>query len=538
MTLVLADEKDGREIDDDYANTRVLVGTSVEKSLVDKSEDLFAQPADVIRKMQGLTDTVKRRVGRHIEKAGKRIVPDSGQAGAESTKLESVNEVTGYDVLEVVQPPYNLDYLAKLYTMSSPHYASVNVKVSNIVGLGYDFLESYKTKEILEGAKSAEALVKINKKLRKAKQELSEWLDACNKEDEFIQIMRNIYTDYEVTGNGYLEIGRTKSGEIGYLGHVPAISVRVRRTRDGFVQIMSNKAVFFRHLGTDTTNPITNDSTPNEIIHFKKYSPTNSYYGISDILAAMNAVAGNEFAARFNLDYFENKAVPRYVIVIKGGKLSLGSQKDIVEFFETGLKGKHHRTLFVPLPADEQDKKTSFEMKPVEAGTQDASFVNYHKINLQSVFMAHRVPMSKVALADNVSLAAARDADRTFKEGVCRPEQRIVEKKIAKIFKEKTDIFVFKLNELTLTDEDTQSKIDERYLRMQVLVPNEVRARAGMSGLKGGDKVVDLKPQQKADAKATATESRTRDQQRTANASDSPGTDTGRNAKGEGRAAK
>jgi len=55
-------------------------------------------------------------------------------------------------------------------------------------------------------------------------------------------------------------------------------------------------------------------------------------------------------------------------------------------------------------------------------------------------------------------------------------------------------MFLFKLNELTLTDEDTQSKIDERYLRMQVLVPNEVRARAGMSGLKGGDKVVDLKP--------------------------------------------
>jgi len=114
-------------------------------------------------------------------------------------------------------------------------------------------------------------------------------------------------------------------------------------------------------------SPVTGDGTPNEVIHLKKYSPLNSFYGVPDIVAAMSAVAGDEFAARFNLDYFENKAVPRYVIIVKGGALSLPSQKTIVEFFETGLKGKHHRTLFIPLPADEADRKTSFEMEPVEA---------------------------------------------------------------------------------------------------------------------------------------------------------------------------
>lgn len=534
MTAVVADDKDGKEIDDGV--NKVLIGKSVERKLIDEdAKDLFAENGDFVKALSGLNAATKKRATRSMAKVHRGVQSSSGKDDAKSTKLEVLDYATGYDILSVVLPPYNLHYLAKLYTLSSPHYSSVNVKVSNIVGLGFDFLESQKAKEVVEAAKTSESATKINKKIRKAKQEIVDWLDACNEEDEFIETMRKVYTDYEVMGNGYLEIGRTKTGEIGYLGHVPATSVRVRRERDGFVQVMSNKAVFFRHLGTKTEDPITGDSNPNEMIHFKKYCPTDSYYGISDILAAMGAVAGNEFASRFNLDYFENKAVPRYVIVIKGGKLSLGSQQSIVEFFETGLKGKNHRTLFVPLPADETDKKTSFEMKPVEAGTQDASFVNYNKINLQSIFMAHRVPMSKVALADNVSLAAARDADRTFKEGVCRPEQRLLEKKIAKIFKERTDIFVFKFNELTLTDEDTQSKIDERYLRMQVLVPNEVRARAGMTGLKGGDKVVDLKPQQKADAKANATESRTRDQERTGNATDSAGSTTGRQAKGDGR---
>ena len=136
-------------------------------------------------------------------------------------------------------------------------------------------------------------------------------------------------------------------------------------------------------------------------------------------------------------------------------------------------------------------------------------------------------------MAEGAALSAAIDADKTFKEQVCRPEQRILEKKLGKVFSEVTDMFTFKLNELTLTDEDTQSQIDERYLRMQVILPNEVRARWGWSGIKGGDKPVELKPQQAADQKATADKSRTRDAERSAKAPDKQG--ESRNAKGEGR---
>ena len=557
-----ADVKDGREIDDSDRRITVTTGPAINRVplIEDGDEDLFAQPAEVFKTMEGLKDSVKKKASRAVTKMEKvhqgsvpetnnkrpGILPDSGDDGrAKSTKLEINNAITGYDMLGVVYPPYNLTYLAKLYSLSSPHYACVNVKAANVVGLGYDFIESPKTSQIQADATTADKTDKINKKLRKYKQIMLDWLDSCNEEDEFVEILRRVYIDYEATGNGYLEIGRTAGGEIGYIGHIPCTSMRVRRVRDGFVQIMSNKAVFFKHFGKkDTVNPITEDLNANEVIHFKKYNPSNSYYGLSDILAAMSAVAGNEFAARFNLDYFENKAIPRYVIIIKGATLSLGSQKEIVEFFETGLKGKNHRTLFVPLPADSQDVKTEFKMEPVEAGIQDASFSNYNKINLQSIFMAHRVPMSKVSISEGVSLAAARDAATSFKEEVCHPEQTIIEKKLSKIFKEKTDVFVFVLEQLTLTDEDTQSKIDQRSIQMQTIVPNEIRARGGHPPLEGGDKVVEVKPAAPAaakgkPAKAATTPTKgagnTRAQDRANNTPDSSGGTTGRNSKGEGR---
>jgi PBSX family phage portal protein len=520
------DDERGREIDDDYAGKKVIVGNSKERILIDEQSDPFSQGAEVFKTFNGVSPAFKKRATRSFQKV------HQGANGAGSKKIEE-QMLDGYNLFGVVTPPYNLDYLARLYTLSSPHYAAVNAKVENIVGLGFDFVDSHLTKQKIDRAEGNEKKVnKIRQQLSEMKNDIFSWLDTTNEEDEFDETLKKVYTDYEATGNGFFEIGRQDNGQIGYIGHIPATSMRVRKDRDGFVQIISNKAVYFSHFGKkdEVRNPIS-DEDFNEVIHLKKYSPVNSFYGVPDIIAAMQAVSGNEFAARFNLDYFENKAVPRYVIVIKGGNLGVQSQASIVEFFETGLKGKNHRTLFVPLPADEQDRKTSFEMKPVEAGTQDASFVNYTKINLQSILMAEKVPMTKVGLAEGVNLAVARDADKTFKEQVCRPAQRVLEKKLGKVFSEKTDAFRFKLTELTLTDEDTQSKIDERYLRMQTVLPNEIRARWGWTGIKGGDKVVDLKAQ--AGAEAAAQGNRTRDSARSAGATDSAG--EGRNTKGDGR---
>ena len=71
-----------------------------------------------------------------------------------------------------------------------------------------------------------------------------------------------------------LEVGRTTTGEIGYVGHIPAPTVRVRRMHDGYIQIVADKVVYFRKFGATNPNPVTQDPRPNEIIHFKEYSPS------------------------------------------------------------------------------------------------------------------------------------------------------------------------------------------------------------------------------------------------------------------------
>jgi hypothetical protein len=91
---------------------------------------------------------------------------------------------------------------------------------------------------------------------------------------------------------------------------------------------------------------------------------------------------------------------------------------------------------------------------------------------------------------------------------------------------------------MTLTDEIAQSQILERYIRNQIIVPNEAREQLGMPQIEGGDKVVELTARAAADATANTQQNRSRDQQRTNTQGDGPATISGRNPKGEGRASQ
>ncbi len=519
------DDEGGEEVSISNVADWMRFNTPVES----KSNDPFKIQGEDLTKVSGLGASFRRKMNRDLQKRFQ------GIDGTETQQNLLAQAITGYAMFDLIEPPYNLDYLSQIYEISPYNYAAINAKVSNIVGLGHDFVETRKTQEAFDNITDDKALDRARRKLNRLRQDLYDWLEECNEEETFTETLIKAYTDVEATGNGYLEIGRTSAGKIGYIGHIPAKTMRVRRLRDGFIQLLYGKAVYFRNFGDqETPNPIDGGlERPNEIIHLKKYTPTNNYYGIPDIIASQNAMAGNEFAGKYNLDYFENKAVPRYIITVKGAKLSTESERKLLEFFQVGLRGKNHRSLYIPLPPDSPDSKVEFKMEPIEAGTQESSFNVYRKSNRDEILLSHRVPINKIGTPEGVNLAVARDADKTFREQVWRPAQMNLEKKLNKIIQEMTDALLLKFNELTLTDEDTQSKIDERYLRMQVVTPNEIRIRMGMVPLDGGDKVVELKPQAQAEVRAQAGKTRTRDSERSANSPDISG--EGRNAQGDGR---
>jgi PBSX family phage portal protein len=520
-----------------------------------KTQDPFAKNWDELKAYDGIEKNFKRRTDR-LQKVqydyatSNNANPSSEQyltsasarpVGIDGSESKQINPGSvyrnGYGLFDVITPPYNMYELANYYDSSFANHAAIDAKVANIVGLGYSFNISDRTSLNLESREDSTAVDKARKRIERMKIELTDWLESMNDDDSFTTTMKKVLIDYESTGNGYLEIGRTALGQIGYVGHVPATTIRVRRLRDGYLQIIGQKVVYFRNFGANNPNPVTGDPRPNELIHYKSYSPLNTFYGIPDILSAVSSLVGDSLAAQYNIDYFQNKAVPRYIITLKGAKLSADAEDKMFRFLQTGLKSQSHRTLYIPLPGDSDGNKVEFNMEPIENGIQDGSFKEYRKQNRDDILIAHQVPISKLGGTDS-GIAAAISQDRTFKEQVARPAQEHLEKMVNKIIKEKTDILELRFNELTLTDEIAQSQILERYVRNKIMVPNEARELLDLPQRKDGDKPMELNPRQAADASANTAQNRQRDAERANNSSDSPATISGRNPQGEGRSSQ
>ena len=516
-----------------------------------KRQDPFNKNWEELKGFSGLDKNFKRRSER-LTKAYESAVPNNinvrsesyldsasaRSAGLDGTKTKQINPGTvynnGYGLFDVITPPWNLYELANYYDTSFANHAAIDAKVENIVGLGYDFVVSGRTQLRLEQQMDEDQRGRARSRIERAKIELRDWIESLNDDESFTSTMTKFFTDVQATGNGYLEIGRTVTGEIGYVGHIPATTVRVRRQRDGFVQIIGQKVVYFRNFGAKNPNPVTGDPRPNEIIHYKIYSPLNTYYGIPDIMSAISSLHGDQLATQYNIDYFANKATPRYIVTLKGAKLSADAEDKLFRFLQTSLKGQSHRTLYIPLPGDSDTNKVEFRMDPIENGVQEASFNEYRIRNREDILVAHQVPLSKIGGGDSSSIAAALAQDRTFKEQVARPAQKNLEKMLNKIIREKTDILELKFNELTLTDEIAQSQILERYVKTQVMTPNEARDVLGLPQRPDGDEPFIMSPRQMTDARANLAGNRERQAQRTNNNSDSPSTISGRNAQGEG----
>lgn len=489
-------EEELDELEDEEFGDNVIDGVDFDtyytKTLT-KGNDAFAAVP-----FEALDNNAKRRVKYHLKKKLK------GQGDAKS-KSWNVEEINGYELYGLAMPPYNLENLVDLSVENDTHYACIRAKCINIVGIGYKWKERRKVKEARMAVEEDDTkMIKLARKLTRVTESLDEWIEELNLEEDFNEILYNIWFDVEATGNGYMEIGRQRNGQIGYIGHVPSKTMRVRKDRDGYIQIVQDKTTFFRNFGDRSTpDYFGKDPQPNEIVHFKKHTSKNIYYGVPDVIAAMTAIAGQKFAGEYNLDYFENKAVPRYALIVKGAKLSAAAERKILEYFRKEVRGKHHGTLYIPVPAH-MGSNVDVKLEAIENKVQEAGFEKYRAGNHESIAMVHGVPKSWLGIG--VGVAAAREDDKKFKTGIVRPEQRRVAKKVNRVVREHTDMYLFEFEELDLLDAETRSRIHDRYIRLGIESPNEARAEVGYMPRKGGDRYVNVADESKAKVDLTTSQ--------------------------------
>ena len=137
--MIQEQEEDGSTID--ISNTSDWFSFKKE---ITTSNDPFAVGIDELKKVRGLGASFKRKISREFSKSF---------SGAESTGTQQnllAQAITGYAMFDLIEPTYNLEYLSVVYETSTYNYAAINAKVANIVGLGYDFVETKKTNDAFD----------------------------------------------------------------------------------------------------------------------------------------------------------------------------------------------------------------------------------------------------------------------------------------------------------------------------------------------------------------------------------------------------
>ena len=172
------------------------LGTSPRELQETDFDDPFLAKAEELLKIENLNPNFRRNASRKLNKSY------TGLDDAKSKKLDPL-DLTGYSLFQIVQPPYNVMYLAQLYDVSPYHHAAIDAKVSNTVGLGYKFVETQKVLDKLEDASENEPILeKVRRKISRARVMMRDKVESLNSDDSFEEVLRKVYKDLETTGNG------------------------------------------------------------------------------------------------------------------------------------------------------------------------------------------------------------------------------------------------------------------------------------------------------------------------------------------------
>lgn len=316
--------------------------------------------------------------------------------------------------------PFDRKLLKHAQTLNTRLQRAISVFVTNTVGLGWRVEPTF---EVLD----PEVTPERRREFKAEKRRIETLLDTLNPEKSFGEVAQHVKLDEETYGEGYMEVVRTLTGEVAELHRIDASTIFVRRDGLGFVQIRGGKKRYFAKFGAPTViDPesgqvvgrkivgrdgavsVVPEDAPerprraaggngtviplnrraNELLQFRIANVQSEHYGVPRYVAATTAIVGSNLAAKRNVVFFENDAVPRMAVIVQGGELTEEAVNDIRRFLEREAKGTNNAHRVMVLQAEphsigaQNKQRTEIQIHPLTVGTtDDASFQQYRRAN-------------------------------------------------------------------------------------------------------------------------------------------------------------
>ena len=405
----------------------------------------------------------------------------------------------------IIAPPYSLYELTRLPTLSNSLGQCIAAMATNIEGFGFT-LEYVGPEGKMD---SAEA--------KAEKQRVTDLFDQPNGEYDFTTLRKRMRTDFETVGNSYMECGRDNDGNVAFLYHVPANSIRVTKrepnpievtvwlNRGGkltevkvmkryrrFVQLVGAKRIYFKEFGDprvissetgEVKDGIEPDKQATEILWLSRYV-TGETYGLPRYINNLPAILGSRESEMTNLRFFEDNAIPAMAVLVSGGYLTEESVAAIEGAFNIRGKDAMNRVLVLEAQSstdgsvvEGQTPTPKMELKPLTADRQgDSLFQVYDENNQSKVRSSFRLPPILVGRSDDYTRATAEAALETAEQQVFGPERAEVDNAINQkvlLFKGKPLVFwKFRSNPARLVANEVKLNSIEKLDKAGAMTPN------------------------------------------------------------------
>lgn len=402
------------------------------------------------------------------QKAGQAtVITRDPYAGAHGAVLKAVDDYATRQVTDpfadfygagvgryrIIEPTLNPLELIKLPVSNNTLDQCIDAMVTNVEGFGY----------------TLEFIGKPEEKESKAALAEKEWIEDLvkhpNPEQSLVFIRKRMRRDFETLGYAYIEVGRDNAGNVAFLYHLPAHSVRKTVVDDNatpvtvklkrgdqwvsvtiqkrfcrFVQLAGTRTIYFKELGDPrridpgSGDPASGepDASATEVFMFSRYV-TGDAYGMPRYINNLPAVLGSRESEVTNLQFFRDNAIPALAVLVAGGQLTQASVDAIRNAFNQRGLDALNRVLILEaqassdmVGAEAASPVPRIELKPLGGERQnDALFQEYDKNNQIKIRGSFRIPPLLVGLSEDYTRATAEAAIDTAEAQVFAPERSV-----------------------------------------------------------------------------------------------------------------
>lgn len=374
------------------------------------------------------------------------------------------------------------------FSLENPYHSACIRQIAKDCCSGWD---------IIPIDKFGVAIPEISRKRSKHDNILFDFFNNCCQMEDFLELSKNSLIDYLTYGWNSIEVTCGRSTLPKGLYHMPSETVRVARDLSNvidtdqkyIVQVIKVHARVFRLVSKDKYFTMIEPSTGNimsEALYMRNYNVEGGKYGIPDWFPALKAMLGYDKVAEYNISFFNNEAVPRFAVVVTGGKLDDATKKSIKDYFKKDLKGEGnaHKTLVLTGP-----KGTDIKLVPLANDNKDGSFRFYKKDNRDEIITSHGVPHHRVQIMDAASSGSLSpgtifELNKNYKYSTVKPLQDRLANMFNNLIKYRFGITdrVLQYKDLDIGEAEqrantmkTIAAAHEKYYAVGGMTPNEVR---------------------------------------------------------------